>query len=103
MGRKESNQTNKQTCLIFASKWSFFYFQPILAAIFVTIATVKVESILDLYTLTIVLKPLSHQRGFLTVILRCPKKLQNAEMHAVRTQASPQQRIGIAIGHGGVV
>ena len=33
-------------CLKFAPKWSFSYFQPILAAIFVTIATVKVESIL---------------------------------------------------------
>ena len=36
-------------------KWSFSYFQPILATIFVTIATVKVESIPDLYTLAIVL------------------------------------------------
>ena len=43
------------TCLKFAPKLSFSYFQPILAAIFVTIATVKVESILDLYTLAIVL------------------------------------------------
>ena len=42
-------------CLKFAPKWSFSYFQPILAAIFVTIATVKVESIPDLYTLAIVL------------------------------------------------
>ena len=43
------------TCLKFAPKWSIFYFQPILVAIFVTIATVKVESIPDLYTLAIVL------------------------------------------------
>ena len=43
------------TCLKFAPKWSFSYFQPILAAIFVTIATIKVESIPDLYTLAIVL------------------------------------------------
>ena len=43
------------TCLKFAPKWSFSYFQPILAAIFVTIATVKVESMPDFYTLSIVL------------------------------------------------
>ena len=43
------------TCLKFAPKLSFSYFQPILAAIFVTIATIKVKSISDLYTLTIVL------------------------------------------------
>ena len=43
------------TCPNFAPKRSFSYFQPILAAIFVTIATVKVESILDLYNLAIVL------------------------------------------------
>ena len=43
------------TCLKFGPKWSFSYFQPILAAIFVTIATVKVESIRELYTLAIVL------------------------------------------------
>ena len=41
--------------LQFAPKWSFSYFQPILAAIFVTIATVKVELIPDLYTLAFVL------------------------------------------------
>ena len=33
------------TCLQFAPKRSLSYFQPILAAFFVTIATVKVESI----------------------------------------------------------
>ena len=43
------------TCLKFAPKWPFFYFQPILATIFVTIATVKVESIRELNTLAIVL------------------------------------------------
>ena len=43
------------TYLKFAPKWSFSYFQPILAAIFVTISTVKVESIPDLYTLAFVL------------------------------------------------
>ena len=43
------------TCLKFAPKWSFSYFQPLLAAIFVTIATVKVESIPELYTSAIVL------------------------------------------------
>ena len=37
------------------SKMVISYFQHILAAIFVTIATVKVETILDLYTLAIVL------------------------------------------------
>ena len=42
-------------CLKFAPKWSFSYFQPNLAAIFVTIATVKVESIPELYTSAIVL------------------------------------------------
>ena len=39
------------TCLKFAPKWPLTYFQPILAAIFVTIATVKVESIPYLFTL----------------------------------------------------
>ena len=39
----------------FAPKWSVSYFQPILAAIFVTIATVKVKVIRDFYTLVIVL------------------------------------------------
>ena len=43
------------TCLKFAPKWPFSYFQPILEAIFVTIATVKVVSMLDFYTLAIVL------------------------------------------------
>ena len=41
-------------CLKISPKWSLFYFQPILAAIFVTIATVKVEIIPDFYTLAIV-------------------------------------------------
>ena len=43
------------TCLKFAPKWPFSYFQPILVAIFVTIATVKVKSIRQLYTLAIVI------------------------------------------------
>ena len=43
------------TCLQFAPKWSFSYFQPILVAIFVTKATVKVKSIPDLNTLAFVL------------------------------------------------
>ena len=43
------------TCHKFAPKWPFSYFQPILVAIFVTIATVKVESMPDFYTLAIVL------------------------------------------------
>ena len=42
-------------CLKFAPKWSFSYFQSILAAVFVTIATVKVESMLEFYTWAIVL------------------------------------------------
>ena len=37
------------------SKMAIFLFQPILTAIFVTIATVKVESMSDFYTLTIIL------------------------------------------------
>ena len=41
--------------LKFAPKWSLSYFQPILAAIFVTIATAKVIVISDLYTWVIVL------------------------------------------------
>ena len=39
--------------LKFAPKWSISCFQPILVAIFVTIATVKVELIQDFYTLVI--------------------------------------------------
>ena len=42
-------------CLKFAPKWSLSYFQPIFVAIFVTIATVKVELIPDFYTWVIVL------------------------------------------------
>ena len=44
------------TCLKFAPNLSFSSFQPISAVICVTIATVKVESIPDFYTLAIVLK-----------------------------------------------
>ena len=43
------------TCLKFAPKWSFSHFQANMVAISVTIATVKVESIPDLYSLAIVL------------------------------------------------
>ena len=43
------------TCLKVSSKWSFSYFQPILTAIFVTIALIKVESMSDFNTLAIVL------------------------------------------------
>ena len=42
-------------CLKFAPKWSFSYFQPILATIFLTIVTVNVESIPYFNTLSIVL------------------------------------------------
>ena len=38
-----------------APNWSISYFQPILAAIIVTIATVNVKVILNFYTLVIVL------------------------------------------------
>ena len=41
--------------LKFATKWPISYFQHSLAAIFATIAMVKVEVIRDLYTLVIVL------------------------------------------------
>ena len=41
--------------LKFAPKWPISYFQPILAAIFVTIATVKVESTPEFYTLAFAL------------------------------------------------
>ena len=37
-------------CLKFAPEWSLSYFQPILAAIFVTMVTVKMKSIPDFYT-----------------------------------------------------
>ena len=43
------------TLTIFAPKWSISYFQPVLAAVFVTIATVKVKLLPDLYTWVIVL------------------------------------------------
>ena len=42
-------------CLKFALKSPISYFQPILAAIFVTIATVKVKPIPELYTRAIAL------------------------------------------------
>ena len=40
--------------LKFVPKWSFTYFQPILGAIFVTIATVKVKLVPDFNTWAIV-------------------------------------------------
>ena len=36
------------------------------------------------------------------MIARHPIKMQNAEVRAVRTQASPQQHSGNAIGRGGI-
>ena len=42
-------------CLKFAPKEPLSYFQPILAAIVVSIATVKIEKVPDFYTLAIVL------------------------------------------------
>ena len=38
-------------CLKFAPKWPISYFKLILAAMFVTLATVKVKSISEFYTL----------------------------------------------------
>ena len=49
--------------LKFAPKWPISYFQPILAAIFVTIATVKVKIIRDVYTLAFVLINLQVEIG----------------------------------------
>ena len=43
-------------CLKFAPKWPISYFQLTLAAIFVAIATVKVKSIPEFYTLAIALR-----------------------------------------------
>ena len=44
-------------------------------------------------------KPLSHQSNVLTAIQRRPRKMQNTEVRAVRSQASPQQRSGIGSRH----
>ena len=69
MCRDNSHHPLKYFCLVFAcdlyeflcymspifSKMVIFLFQPILVAIFVTIATVKNESKSDLYTLAFVL------------------------------------------------
>ena len=49
--------------LNFASKWSIAYFQSILAAIYVTTATVKVKVIWYFYTLVILLINLKEQIG----------------------------------------
>ena len=49
--------------LKFALKWQISYFQTTLAAIFVTIATVKVKIIGDFYTLAIVLISLQEEIG----------------------------------------
>ena len=43
------------------------------------------------------IKPLSHQGGVLMVFPRRPNKLQNAEVRAVRSQPSPQERGGNAV------
>ena len=55
--------------LKFAPKWSISYFQPILAAIFVTIAMVNVEVIQYFYTLVIVLINLEEQIGEKTIFI----------------------------------
>ena len=49
--------------LKFAPKWPISYFQPILAAIFVTITMVKVKIIRDFYTLAFVLINLQDEIG----------------------------------------
>ena len=49
--------------LKFAPKWSISYIQPILVAIFVTIATLKIKVIGDLNTLVIVQINLQEQIG----------------------------------------
>ena len=47
----------------FAQKWPLSYFQPTLAAIVITIETVNVELIPDLYTLAIILIKLYEEIG----------------------------------------
>ena len=49
--------------LRFCPKWPISYFQPILAAISITIATVKVKIIRDVYTLAFVLINLQEEIG----------------------------------------
>ena len=49
--------------LKFAPKWPISYFQPTLATIVVTIATVKVKIIRDFYTLAFVLTNLQEEIG----------------------------------------
>ena len=44
-----------KTCLKFGPKWQFLMFKPILVAIFVTIATLKVKQIPEFYTRIILL------------------------------------------------
>ena len=55
--------------LRFSPKWSISTFQPILAVIFVTIATVKVELIRDFYTLVIVLISKNSKNKLVKIIL----------------------------------
>ena len=55
--------------LRFSPKWSISYFQPILAVIFVTIGTVKVELIRDFYTLVIVLISKNSKNKLVKIIL----------------------------------
>ena len=47
-------------------------------------------------------KPLSHQSCILTAVPRRPRKMQIAEVHTVRSQASLQQRSSIASGYSGI-
>ena len=49
-------------CLKFARKTTLSYFQPAFAAIFVTIATVKVESIPNFFTWDIVFKKTNEKK-----------------------------------------
>ena len=69
-------------CLKTAPKWSLFYFQPILVAIFVTIATVKVKLIPDFYTWAIVLinlyKDFAEKQILFFSLTRGPKYPTNA-------------------------
>ena len=50
----------------------------------------------------LLLKPLSHQGGVLTATARRARKIQNAEVRAVRSPRAPRDRRGISTGRRGV-
>ena len=75
--------------LKFAPKWSISYFQPILVAIFVTIAIVKVKLIRYLHTLVIVRRHIGEKQFLYFGLIEGPKKPLNARTGSSLSSVGP--------------